>query len=140
MTFKISKIEDEDREKAYRFCLGIFEEMGWDKKFAYGLEDLKKTFGGLGEAFFLAKEKGKVVASAGLKKLTDQEALIKRFYVAKDFRGKGLAGLMLEKIKDFAKEKNYKIVFVDIFQSNERAKKFFQKQGFVAFEASFYHN
>jgi len=127
----IDRIQNKDIEKAKDFCLGIFEEMGWSKEFAYGLENLKEFFSGSREVFFLAKDGQKIVGCAGLKELSETEALLKRFYITKDFRGKGLADLMLKKIKEFAKEKNYKIIFLDIFQDNLRAKRFFQKKGFL---------
>lgn len=136
MAIKIGKIEDRDGKKAKRFCLGIFKEMSWPKEFAYGFDNLKEFFGNAREIFFVAKLKEKIVACAGLKELSKTDGLIKRFYVAKEFRGKGLAQKMLEKIKDFAKKKNYKTIMVDIFQNNERAKKFFQKQGFEVFNPS----
>lgn len=133
MQVEISKIKDKDLEQAQEFCLFIFEELGWDKNFSYGLDNLKEFFGGAREVFFLAKEKEKIIACAGLKELSGAEGLIKRFYVAKEFRGKGLADLMLRKIKQFAKEKNYKTIVLDIFRDNIRAKKFFKKHRFVVF-------
>lgn len=133
MGIKISKIEERDLKKAYQFCLSIFNEMKWPKIFAYGLKNLKEFFNGPGEIFLLARKEERIVACAGLKRLSDKEAFIKRFYVAKDFRGKGLADLMLEKIKEFAKEKNYQTIFLDIFQDNIRAKRFFQKCNFQIF-------
>ena len=68
-----------------------------------------------------------------MKELSKTEGLIKRFYIVKKFRGKGLAEKMLVRIKEFAKEKDYKIIVLDIFQDNIRAKKFFQKQSFAVF-------
>lgn len=140
MAIRIGKIEDRDIEKAREFCLGIFEEMGWDKSFTYGFDNLKEFFGGAKEVFFLAKltllaggQEEKIVACGGLKELSKDQGLVKRFYVVKELRGKGLAEKMLEKIKDFAKEKDYKIIVLDIFKGNERAKRFFQKQGFEVF-------
>lgn len=130
---RIEKIEKRDIEKAHQFCLSVFEEMGWDKKFAYSLENLKEFFSKPREVFLLAKEKERIIACAGLKALSEREGLLKRFYVAEDFRGRGLAGLMFNKIKEFAKEQNYKTIVLDIFQDNLRAKRFFQRQGFSVF-------
>jgi len=127
---KVDKIKDKDVEKAYEFCMEIFEELDWDKRFSYGLRNLKEFFNGPREVFLLAKKGKKIIGSAGLKELSKEEALMKRFYVAKDFRGKGVAPLIFEKIKDFAKEQNYKVIVLDTFQNNFRAKRFYQKLGF----------
>ncbi len=134
MEIKIRKIEEKDVDQAYKFCIGIFEEFGWDKRFIYGLENLKEFFHGDREVFLVAKLKEEIVACAGLKELSKTDGLIKRFYVAKEFRGKGLAYSMLEKIKELAKEKNYKSIVVDIFQNNIRAKRFFQRHDFLVFK------
>lgn len=134
MGIRIGEIEEGDNEQAHEFCLSIFEEMGWPKEFAYGFDNLKDFFSSKREVFFVAKLQEKIVGCAGLKELSKTEALLKRFYIAKDFRGKGVADLMLSKIKEFAKEKNYKTIFLDIFQDNLRAKRFFQKRGFLIFK------
>lgn len=134
MGIKIEKIEDKDVEKVKQFCLGIFEELNWDKSFVYGFENLKEFFNGNREVFLVAKLKQKIVACGGVKELSKTNGLIKRFYVAKEFRGKGLAELMLEKIKKFAKREGYKTLVLDIFKNNIRAKKFFQKQGLIVFK------
>lgn len=130
---RIGEIEERDQEKAYWFCLAIFEELKWDKRFTYGLNNLKDFFNKPREIFLVAKKEERIIACAGLKELSKKEALIKRFYVAKDFRGKGLSELMLKKIKKFAKDKNYKTIFLDIYQDNIRAKRFFQRHGFSVF-------
>lgn len=133
MEIKIGKIKEEDLEEARRFCLRIFEEMGWSKEFAYGLENLERSFGGPGEIFLIAEDGEKIVGCVGLKKLTKKEALMKRLYVAKKFRGKGLADLLFKKIKNFAKNNKYQTIILDVYRNNIRAQKFYQKKGFRAF-------
>lgn len=134
MQIKINKIKKQDLEKAQEFCLGIFKELNWPKEFVYGFENLKEFFGKNREVFFLAKLNKRILGCAGLKELSDKKGLIKRFYVAKDFRGKGVSDLMLEKIKRFAKKNKYQVLVLDIFNNNLRAKKFFQSHGFFIFK------
>jgi len=130
---KIVKIKDGDIEQAYRFCMGIFEELGWDKRFNYGLENLKEFFNGPREVFFLAKRGKEIIGCGGLKELSKDKGLMKRLYVAKDFRGKGVASLIFKIIRGFAEEQNYKVIFLDTFQNNFRAKRFYEKNGFKPF-------
>ena len=133
MEIKIGKIEDKDVRKTKQFCLSIFDEMKWNKRFAYGLENLKKSFSKPREIFLIAKDGEEIIGCAGLKELSKIEALMKRLYIAKRFRGKGLASLMFEIIKEFAREKNYKRIVLDVHHNNLRAKKFYQKCGFLEF-------
>ncbi len=132
MQVKIEEIKEEEIKKAYNFCIGIWDELGWDKSFSYQLENLKDYFGSSREVFLLAKEQ-KIVGCGGLKDLSKEQGLLKRFYVAKEFRGKGLAPLLLENIKEFANKKKYKFIVLDVFKHNIRAKRFFEKQGFLPF-------
>ena len=136
MDIEIRKIKEKDEKKAYLFCIGIFDEMGWDKRFSYDLKDLSKTFGGEREAFFIAVDNRKIVSCGGVNCLADKTALMRRFYTAKEFRGRGLAALMLEKIKRFAKENGYGEIVLDMFKDNIRAKKFYKKSGFRNFKPS----
>lgn len=131
---KITRIKEEDIEQAYKFCLGIFNEMEWDMRFAYELKNLKDFFKKPREVFFLAKQEEEIIACGGVKELSDKEGLIKRFYVAEEFRGKGVSDLMLKKIKEFAKKKGYKTLFLDVFHDNIRAKRFFHKNNFIPFK------
>ena len=136
MKIKIARIKEEDIKEAYRFCMGIFNEMEWDKRFAYELKNLKDFFKGSREVFFLAKKGHKIIGCGGLKELSKNKGLIKRFYMAQEFRGEGLAEEMLKKIKQFAKKEDYKTLVLDIFENkkdNIRAKRFFQKQSFIVF-------
>lgn len=133
MSVKIEKIQEKDVGKAHEFCVGIFDELGWDKKFAYGLENLKDYFSRPKEAFFLVKQE-EIIGCGGIKNISEQEGLLKRFYIDKDFRGKGLAVLMLKNLKEFAKQQNYKMIVLDVFQDNIRAKRFFEKNGFEPFK------
>ncbi|KPJ54811.1 hypothetical protein AMJ47_03095 [Parcubacteria bacterium DG_72] len=132
MHVEIEEIKNKDIEQAYQFCIGIWDELGWDKSFSYELENLKEFFSGPREVFLLAKQE-EIIGCAGLKNLSEQEGLLKRFYVVKDFRGKGLALLLLKNIKEFAKKQDYKVIVLDVFKDNFRAKRFFEKHGFKSF-------
>jgi len=130
---KISEIKEGDIKNVYKFCLGIFEELNWDKRFSYGLKNLKDFFDGPREIFFIAKKGKEIIGCVGLKELLKDKSLMKRLYVAKDFRGRGMALLLFKKIKRFAKKQDYKVIVLDTFKNNFRAKKFYEKNGFKPF-------
>jgi len=138
MEIKIEEIKEEDVEEAFHFCQSIFDELGWDKRFAYGIDNLKKEFGGRGEVFILAKQDGVIIGCGGLKRLSEKEALLKRFYVAKEQRGKGLAYRMLDHLISFAKKQGYRRMLLDVPHSNLRAQRFYQKNKFFVFEPMVY--
>jgi len=133
MKIKISKLAKKDAQKAYKFCHSIFDELNWNKNYMYGLKNLNKTFGPSNETFVVVKNNKKIIACAGLKKLTKKTALLKRFYVAKTYRGKGLAQKILDKIINFAHKNDYSTIVLDTYHNNLQAKKFYFKNDFYQF-------
>lgn len=55
---------------------------------------------------------------------------LKRFYVSKEFHGKGLAHAMMDFFIDHAVAQAYNVVFLGVWEFNFRAQKFYQKHGF----------
>ncbi|MFH1451268.1 MAG: GNAT family N-acetyltransferase [bacterium] len=138
MEIKITAIEKADIQKTREFCQEIFKEMEWGSTFAYGLDDLKQTFSGQGEVFLVAKKGDEIIGCVGLKRLSEKIGLMKRFYIAQEFRGKGLAKLMFDEIERFAQVHGYESIVLDTYKDNERAKRFYEKQGFQSFTPSVY--
>ncbi len=67
--------------------------------------------------------------------LKDNNAIeIERIYVAKEFHGKKVGQALYEKAITLAKEKNVKYVWLGVWEQNQRAIRFYQKNGFRAFD------
>lgn len=67
--------------------------------------------------------------------LKDDKALeIERIYVLQEFHGKKVGQLLYEKAIEIAKQKNADYVWLGVWEENPRAIKFYQKNGFVAFD------
>lgn len=130
---KISRFEKNDKKKAADFCRQIYLEMGWDPQFMYGFANFGQTFGREREIFLLAKDKEKIVGSVGLKELNQENALMKRFYIAKEYRGQGLAQKLFQTLFGFARKKGFKKIYLDTYLDNLRAQKFYHKCGFEKF-------
>lgn len=56
---------------------------------------------------------------------------LKRFYVDKEFHGKGIANVMMHFFLDHAVSQGYDVVFLGVWEFNYRAQKFYHKYGFV---------
>ncbi len=56
---------------------------------------------------------------------------LKRFYVIKEFQGKGVAQQLMDYTLQYAKENNYPVVWLGVWEHNLRAQKFYEKYGFV---------
>lgn len=56
---------------------------------------------------------------------------LKRIYVRKEFHGKGIAQQLMEYILAYAHEHKYEVVWLGVWEHNQRAQKFYEKYGFV---------
>lgn len=67
--------------------------------------------------------------------LQDEKALeIERIYVLKDFHGKKIGQILYDKALQIAKQKNADYIWLGVWEENQRAINFYQKNGFVKFD------
>src|SRR5688572_23659584 len=88
--------KDQDDEDFKRLGLEVSEEIG--QEFGEDWGHIRETYIDTGGAFYLAKVKGKIVGCAGILKMNEDEAELKRFRVFPEFRGDiagGYIGLSL---------------------------------------------
>lgn len=55
---------------------------------------------------------------------------LKRIYVLKEFISKKIGASLMKFALNFAEESNYEIIWLGVWEHNERAKRFYQKFGF----------
>lgn len=55
---------------------------------------------------------------------------LKRIYVLKEFHGMGIAQKLMELIFDYAKQQDYKVIWLGVWEHNLRAQKFYAKYDF----------
>lgn len=80
--------------------------------------------------FWYASYNNKVVGTIALEKSTDNNAVLKRFYVANEFRNKGIAKRMFEKFEQFAVKNKIKAIYLATSPSQQIAHNFYKKMGF----------
>ena len=104
-------------------------------------EKLMDEVSNLGSEFYFALFKNKVIGylkinfGASQTELKDEEALeIERIYVLRAFHGKKVGQMLYEKALEIAKQKKTPYVWLGVWEENHRAIRFYQKNGFVAFD------
>lgn len=55
---------------------------------------------------------------------------LKRIYIDRSFHGKGLAQELMHFAENFAKENNFEVLWLGVWEHNNRAKRFYEKMGF----------
>lgn len=104
-------------------------------------EKLMDELSNVGSEFYFALFKNKVIDylkinfGASQTELKDEEALeIERIYVLRAFHGKKVGQMLYEKALEIAKQKKTPYVWLGVWEENHRAIRFYQKNGFVAFD------
>lgn len=70
------------------------------------------------------------VASAGFKKFDDKTAEVKRVFVCKDYRGRGISKLLLSALEEKAKSKGYSRLILETGKLLTAAHSLYQSFGF----------
>lgn len=88
--------------------------------------------------FFVIKLNFKIIAYAKMRfdfeKVSELEAFryieIQRFYVEKEFHGKGIAQILMKKCLEHAQKLKFEVIWLGVTDYNIRARKFYEKYGF----------
>ncbi len=125
------------------FCdtfTGTCTEQDMDKflEAYFNLQQVTSELENSNDYFYLAETGG--VASGYIRMMEDYthfelmkqwKALeLKRIYVDKAFHGKGIAQQLIAFVEAFAKENTYQVIWLGVWEHNNRAKKFYEKCGF----------
>ena len=105
----------EDAERVKSLILSILtNEYPFDKK-AFSESDLnniKDIYSGSRDLFLVIEADGELIGTMAIKEESPESALIRRFFVASDYRRKGYGRKLMEEAITFCKSKEYKnIVF-----------------------------
>ena len=130
--YKIKEFENRYNEEVNKFIISVFVE-------EYGFEECRKELEEQnnneyiqngGELWIAVDEEDNVIGTIGLKKHNDREVELKKLYVRKDYRGKGLSkelyNIMLEK----SKHDKFDRIFLGTYDKLETAINFYLKRGF----------
>ncbi len=112
----IREYKSSDRDQVYSLILSIFVFEFKNippEKYLEDLNDMEKVYGGSGEAFWVCEKNDKIIGTIAIKKDDEKTALLRRFFVNPNYRGKGLGKSLLVQALDFVKTKKYeKVVFI----------------------------
>ena len=110
--------------------------------FIAGYFNEKKVFEELSNAddfYFIAFINGNAAGYIRMKEeISDVEIInrhkaieLKRIYVLKEYHSKKIGAALMNFALDFAAEKNYELIWLGVWEHNERAKSFYNKFGFI---------
>jgi hypothetical protein len=110
-----------------------------DKEFS--IAKLKAELEDPNVQFFFAFFNGRIIGYLKVNSGSSQTELkgensleIERIYVLKEFQGKDVGKLLFEKALELATDKNTEFVWLGVWEHNKRAIRFYEKNGFKAFD------
>ena len=101
---------------------------------SFPTEDLKhvqSSYGGLGEAFFVAVDDAKIIGTIGIKQEDERTALLRRLFVDSRHRRKKIGSLLVDRAIEFCREVGYGEVIFKTTSAMDLAIKLCEKKGFV---------
>jgi DNA-binding MarR family transcriptional regulator/N-acetylglutamate synthase-like GNAT family acetyltransferase len=81
--------------------------------------------------WYAVNEEGKILGSIGLKKITNKYAEIKKFFVVREYRGKGVAQKLMNALLKAASKHHFQQLILGTTDKFHAAHKFYEKYGFI---------
>lgn len=131
----IQKCQPKQEKAAQELIVRVLNQEFPKESEAYPTDDLKsvlKTYGQLGEAFFVALDGGKVIGTIGIKRDDDRTALLRRLFVAPEYRRKRVGIELLDQAIEFCRDVGYDEVVIKTTSTMKRAVELCERKGFVS--------
>lgn len=104
---------------------------------AFSLEQTRRELADRNATFFIAEIAGEMIGYAKLLEGATEDCVpdanpieLARLYVLKDFHGRAVAAALMEWCFDYAESKNYRTMWLGVWEHNFRAQRFYEKLGF----------
>lgn len=130
----IKRFETDDKEYIKNLIDSIMAEEFKDDQQAYpnqDIETIETSYGKIGDIFFVAKDKSKIIGTVAIKKEDDRVALLRRLFVHTDYRNKKIGMKLIERALDFCREVGYQELVFKTTSRMQGAIQLCQKKGFV---------
>lgn len=83
------------------------------------------------DKYWVAYTNDIVVGTIGFSELKDNNIVLKRMFLSKEFRGQGVAKMLLDKLINFAIDNNVSNIYLGTMTQFKAAQKFYEKNNFT---------
>lgn len=95
------------------------------------LEDMDRVYGQAKSKFYVIENNGQLIGSIGMRPRGRDTCELRKFYVLKEYRGRGLGASLLRQALIFAIKKKYKRIQLEVSAKHVRAIRLYESHGFV---------
>ena len=95
------------------------------------LNDLYNAYSGERDIFLVAKKDDSIVGTIAIKEENSEVALLRRLFVAAEYRSKGFGSALIKKAVDFCREKNYSMISFRGNNQMDKAIRVIEHNGFI---------
>jgi N-acetylglutamate synthase-like GNAT family acetyltransferase/DNA-binding MarR family transcriptional regulator len=88
------------------------------------------SYGNRCHFWYATNKEGRIVGSIGLKMVSSKVGEVKKFFVRKDFRGKGIAHKLMKKLIEDATKNGFETLYLGTVAILEAAQSYYEKIGF----------
>ncbi len=130
---QIRRLQGEDAEAVKKLITGIVDGEFREEKSALSLgdlENLEASYGNFGEAFFVAEEGRKIIGTVAVKREDNRIALLRRIFVAPEYRMRQIGLRLLDRAIEFCKEVGYRELIFKTTSRMSAAIELVKKRGF----------
>lgn len=98
------------------------------------LKDIDRYYTSTGGAFWLAVENDRVIGTIGLIMRENSCAILKKFFVAAEYRGRGIGLKLYLRLLGFAKDNSVRHIILDTPSVAKTSHRFYESAGFYKTE------
>lgn len=130
----IRKCHESDQESAKDLIARVMKAEFPKESSAFPNEDLNeinRSYGKLGEAFFVASENSSIVGTVAVKQEDERTGLLRRLFVDSAHRRKKIGSQLIDRAIDFCREAGYEELIFKTTSTMSHAIRLCEAKGFV---------
>lgn len=130
----IRKCHESDQEAAKELVARILTEEFPKESTAFPIEDLNeinRSYGKLGEAFFVALDQGSIIGTVAVKQEDERTALLRRLFVDHAYRRRKIGSQLIDRAIEFCREVGYDELIFKTTSTMSHAIRLCETKGFV---------
>ncbi len=132
---KIRQAKKSDNDNIAKLIIKVITEIfGREPTNKDDYEDFMNFYKSRDGVIYVAQDNKKIVGSIAIRRENDNSARLRRMYVLKEYRKKGVGEKLFNKVIMFSKKKNYKRIILTTYPEMKDAIKFYEKNGFTKFK------